>query len=119
MPNYAQITLIGHLGKDAEIKFTPTGTPVTMFSLAVTEKYKENKSTSWFKITLFSDKLTQYLTKGKPVMIIGVPKMETWEKDGQKHAALKIIADKIVFLGDGTGQRQSQQEQIDSEDVPF
>jgi len=101
MPNYAQITLIGHLGRDAETKFSQGGNPITNFSLAVTEKYKENKTTSWFNVTLFSDKLTQYLTKGKPIMVVGTPKMETWEKDGVKHTALKVIADKITFLGDG------------------
>lgn len=129
MPNFKQITLIGHLGKDAETKFLPSGTPVTIFSIAVTESYKDKKETSWFNITFFSDKLTQYLTKGKPIMLIGNPKMETWEKDGKKHTALKVIADKIVFLGDGDkSSREQKQDSVgietyqssyDPNDVPF
>jgi single-strand DNA-binding protein len=103
MPNQFTAHAIGHLGKDAEIKFLPDSTPVVKFNLAVTTGYGEKKITSWYSCSCFGSryqKLAQWLTKGKPVSIVGEQHIRPWTSDsGVKNVSVEIRVSDLVFLG--------------------
>lgn len=118
---------VGRLGKDPATAFTPDGTQVTKFSIAVDESYKnkfgeKNDKVEWVNIVTFG-KLAEicgnYLTKGKLVFIEGKLQTKTWEKDEQKHSMTQIVADTMKML-DGKKDEQPRADNGNPmEDVPF
>jgi single-strand DNA-binding protein len=105
---YQQITLIGNLGGDPEMRYTPSGVPVTSFSMAVTRNWtgqdgQRQEKTIWFRITAWrklAETASQYLTKGSKVLVVGTleePRAYT-DRDGNLRAALEVTADTIRFL---------------------
>lgn len=135
MPYYAQATVMGHLGKDAETKFLGNGKAITEFSVAVSEKRKDEKVTSWFAVKVWGDLpdwKVRELTKGALVMVAGRLSVETWEKDGRSGSKTVITADPFggvnVFGNSGesgggaVSQPRAQQAQsaaIGDDDLPF
>jgi single-strand DNA-binding protein len=122
MSSLNQVMLIGNVGKEAEMRFTPSGKPVTSFSVAVNSKYGENESTEWFNIITWNElaeTCNQYITKGQQVFVEGRLQTRSWESDdGQRHYKTEVIANKVMFLG----QRKQSEEttpEIDEEDIPF
>ncbi|OGQ50794.1 MAG: single-stranded DNA-binding protein [Deltaproteobacteria bacterium RIFCSPLOWO2_02_FULL_53_8] len=116
-----RVILIGNLGKDPEIRYTPAGMAVAKFSLATSETrtkdgHKEEK-TEWHNIVAFgklAEICGEYLSKGKQIYIEGKIQYESWEdKDGTKKYMTKIIADQMRMLGSkdsgGPGKTQSSQ----------
>src|SRR5574343_1109074 len=103
MPNFASITLIGHLGRDAEVKFRANGTPVTRLTLAGTTGIGEKKITTWYKASAFGDryqKIAQWMTKGRPVTIVGEPCAREWMSDsGVSHTDIEVRVNDVVLLG--------------------
>ena len=103
MPNLAQITLIGHLGRDVETKYLPSGDPVAEFSVATTMKRKSGDVPTWWKCSAFgktAEIASQYLAKGDAVMVIGTAYNEPWQdKDGADRLTLRCMVDRIVLLG--------------------
>lgn len=104
-----KVILIGRLGKDPELKYTPSGTPVTKFSLATDSSYKDSggdrqQRTEWHNIVTWN-KLAeicgQYLTKGKQIYIEGRIQSRQWEdkQTGAKRTAYEIIANQMIMLG--------------------
>jgi len=103
-----KVILIGRLGKDPEVKYTPSGAPVAKFSLATDEAFKDRsgeqqKRTEWHNIIAWN-KLAeicgQYLTKGKQVYIEGSIRSRQWEDQaGNKRTAYEIIARTMQMLG--------------------
>jgi single-strand DNA-binding protein len=100
--------VIGNLGRDAEVKVTPSGQSVASFSVATTETWtkdgEKKEKTEWHRIVLWgktADALQPYLTAGKQVYVEGQLQTRQWEKDGQKHYSTEIRADRIVLLGGG------------------
>lgn len=103
-----KVILVGHLGKDPEISYTPAGLAVTKFSLATSETRKKDgqkeEKTEWHNIIVF-DKLAeicgQYLTKGKLVYISGRIQTRSWDdkKDGTKKYMTEILANEMQMLG--------------------
>lgn len=99
-------TLIGNLGKDPELKYTPQGTPVATFSIATSSRYKDKQGewqdkTEWHNITAWqrlAEICGQYLHKGSKVYIEGRIETQSWEKDGQKHYKTVIIAQELIML---------------------
>src|SRR5437016_2756570 len=111
MADYNRVILIGRLTRDPELRYIPSGTAVTEIGLAVNDRRK-NQSGEWTEETQFIDITlwgrtaeiaTEYLTKGSPVFIEGRLKLDRWEKDGQKHSKLKVVGDKLQFLGGKEG----------------
>ena len=102
MPNYSSITLVGHLGRDAESR-AAGNTTVVKFSIAVTRKRKETETTAWFNCSWFGDrayKVAQYLTKGKAVLVTGeLYEHEYDAKDGTKKKSLEVDVRDVVLLG--------------------
>lgn len=103
---FNQALLIGHVTKDPETRYTPTGTAVTSFTVATNHKYKKGdetvEETFFGDITVFgklAENCGQYLHKGSKVMVIGRLKTESWEtEEGQKRSKTKIIANEVKFM---------------------
>ena len=94
MGSMNRVTLIGHLGRDAELKTTPAGVSVASFSIATSESWTDKASgekkeqTEWHRCVLWgkqADSLSRYLVKGKQVAVEGKLTTRSYEKDGQKH----------------------------------
>ena len=110
MGSVNKVILVGNLGRDAELRYTPGGAPVATLNLATTEVWNDKTSgqkqekTEWHRIVLWgksAESLSEYLTKGKQIFVEGRLQTRQWEKDGQKHYTTEIKADRIVLLGGG------------------
>lgn len=103
MPNFAQVTLIGHLGLDPETKTTPSGDTVTSFSLATTRKRKDGEITTWWRCTMWGKRgetIRQYLGKGDPILVTGEPCLRTYTtKDGREGQAMEVEVRDWTFVG--------------------
>ncbi|MFN0100752.1 MAG: single-stranded DNA-binding protein [Bryobacteraceae bacterium] len=101
-----KVILVGHLGKDAETKFTPAGVSFTRFSVATSRRWKDQQTgdwkeeTDWHNISLWrAENLAQYLTKGKQVYVEGRLQTRSYEdKDGQKKYSTEVVADDVILL---------------------
>ena len=100
MPNHANITIVGHLGKDPLLE-THGEYTTCRFSVAVSRKRKEQELTTWWNVTAWrkdAEYAAKYLKKGDPVLVMGEPYLDEYEKDGQKHQMLKIEALRVSSL---------------------
>lgn len=117
------VVLEGHIGRDAETKFTPTGKSVTTFSLATSYKRGGNEQTDWHNIEAWDkEKIADYLKKGKRVAVTGRIQYESWEKDGEKKYKTKIVVNEIDLLSpkDPSAARSEGTTPTGTEDdVPF
>jgi len=100
-----QVTLVGRTGKDAEVKYIASGTAVANVSVATTEKWKKDgqakERTEWHNVTFWGNLAEiagEYLKKGTLVYVQGKLQYDEWEKDGQKHRGVKVVADKMQML---------------------
>ncbi|HAO22962.1 MAG: hypothetical protein BWK80_38700 [Desulfobacteraceae bacterium IS3] len=113
MAGLCKAVLIGHLGRDPEVRYTPDGLAVANFSLAASEKVKIKgefqEKTEWFKITAFGklgEICGQYLSKGRQVYVEGrLQSSEYTDKEGNKRFSLEVVANTIQML-DSKGQAQ-------------
>jgi single-strand DNA-binding protein len=112
MGSVNKVILVGNLGRDAELKFTPSGFPISSFSLATTDRRKDKdnnwqEKTEWHRIKLLgkqAESLQDYLKKGKQIYVEGRLETRSWDdKDGQKKYMTEILADRIQLLG-GRGE---------------
>lgn len=111
-----KVMIIGRLGNDPELKYTPQGQAVCSMTLATDESYKAKdgnmvNKVEWHRIVLWrflAENAGKYLKKGSQVYIEGKLQTRMWEKDGQKHYTTEIVADEMTFLG---GKSDSQQQQ--------
>jgi single-strand DNA-binding protein len=102
-----KVILIGHLGRDAETKFTPGGTSVTKFSVATNRRWKDQQSgewkeeTNWTNVTLWrGENVAPYLLKGTQLYVEGRLQTRSYEdKDGKKVWATDVVAEDVVLLG--------------------
>lgn len=112
-----KVMLIGHLGKDPELSYIPSGAAVCKFSLATNESYKGDdgnwvEKTEWHNITAWrklAEICSQYLKKGSKVYLEGKLQTETYEKDGKKNYYTKIVASEMVML-DSKGAQSGEYE---------
>jgi single-strand DNA-binding protein len=111
--SFNKIILVGNLGRDPELRYTPDGTPVCSFSLATNEKRRDratgenNDVTTWFRVTLWrrqAEVAQQYLTRGKPVYIEGRLRVEEYtDRDGKTRHSLEVTATDMQFIGSARG----------------
>jgi single-strand DNA-binding protein len=102
-----RVTLLGHLGKDAETKFTPNGVSRSTFTVATNRRWKDQQSgewkdeTEWHNVVLWrGENLANYLLKGKQVYVEGRLQTRSYEdKDGQKRFFTEVVADDLILLG--------------------
>ena len=123
------INLTGRLTKDAELSFLPgTGTPKVTFTLAVDRNYqkdKNNKKVDFIPMEMIgshTEKLAEYLTKGKMILTIGELNIDQYEKDGQKKSFTKVKVERLEFLGGGKQEYDPKgrfEEVLDDNELPF
>ncbi len=109
--SFNQVTLMGNLTRDPELRTTPNGASVCSFSLALNRSYK-NAEGSWTEATDFIDivawgplgeRVAQYLTKGRPALVAGRLQSRSWEQDGNKRSKVEVVAQDVTFLGGAPG----------------
>ncbi|MCZ6867478.1 MAG: single-stranded DNA-binding protein [Dehalococcoidia bacterium] len=129
-----KIMVIGNLGTDPEMKYTPNGKAVTTFRLATNRTYRgddgeQREETEWFTVVAWdklAEQVNQYLTKGRRAYIEGRFRSRRWEsQDGQPRSVNEIIASSVLFLDQGTAPGDSTVNGGDAEgalepdDLPF
>ena len=120
-----KVMVIGHLGKDPEMRYTPSGRPVTTFSVAVSRSWntadgERRSETEWFNIVAWgnlAEICKQYLHKGQQVYIEGRLQTRRWEdKEGQKHTSVEVVANEMMMLGDRRDNSGQSQESDETDD---
>jgi single-strand DNA-binding protein len=146
--SFNKIIVVGNLGRDPELRYTPQGTPVCSFTVATNEKRKDRAGemqdfTTWFRVTLWgrqAETASQYLTKGRPVYIEGRLRLEEWtDRDGKQRYTLEVHATEMQFIGGGRGDeaattaaatsggatrsaqadQQTTEPELSDDDIPF
>ena len=109
---YQKTVVVGHLGRDPEMRYTPSGVPVTSFSVATTRKWtnangEQQEKTTWFRVTCWrklAESTAQYLQKGRLVLVEGDVEASAWtDREGAARASLELTATTVRFLG-GRGE---------------
>lgn len=108
MASYNKVILMGNLTADPEVRFTGSGRAVAQLRLAVNEVYKNAEGerverADYFDIDVWGpqgENCGKYLSKGRPVLVDGRLRLETWEtENNEKRSKVKVIADRVQFLG--------------------
>ena len=120
-----KVMVIGHLGRDPEMRYTPSGRPVTTFTVAVSRSWntadgERRSETEWFNIVAWgnlAEICKQYLHKGQQVYIEGRLQTRQWEdKEGQKHKNVEVVANEMMMLGDRRDNSKKSDESKQEED---
>ena len=141
MASFNQVTLLGHLTRDPQIKPLPGGSSVVEFGVAVNRKYKtaggeQRQEVTFVDCAAFGKQgevIGKYLTKGKPIFLTGRLKLDSWEKDGQKRSKISVVVEQFQFVGAREGgvsgggapggaqgeQPFGNEEQFKDGDIPF
>ncbi|MEN6409360.1 MAG: single-stranded DNA-binding protein [Anaerolineaceae bacterium] len=104
-----KVMVIGHLGRDPEMRYTPSGRPVTTFNVATSRTWntsdgERHTETEWFSVVTWgnlAEICKQYLTKGQQIYVEGRLQTRRWEdNEGVKHSSVEIVANEMMILGD-------------------
>ncbi len=104
-----KVQIIGHLGRDPEMRYTPSGRPVTTFTVAVSRSWntvdgERHNETEWFNVVAWgnlAEICKQYLNKGQQVYVEGRLQTRRWDdKEGAKHTSVEVVANEMMMLGD-------------------
>jgi single-strand DNA-binding protein len=138
--SFNKVILVGNLGRDPELRYTPQGTPVCAFTLATNERRRDKAgefqdTTTWFRVTLWgrqAETASQYLTKGRPVYIEGRLRVDEWtDRDGRSRYTLEVHATDMHFIGGGRDDNPANREEtspptshkpepeLGDDDIPF
>jgi len=135
MASLNKVMIIGNVGSEPEMRFTPNGNPVTSFRVATNHIYttpdgERKQETEWFSVVAWgrlAEQCNQFLTKGRLVYAEGRLRTRSWEtQDGQKHYRTEVIANRVTFLDrqataalpeDKIGEAEAGE--IEPEDIPF
>ena len=116
MGSVNKVILVGNLGRDAELRYTPGGAAVATLNMATTEVWNDKQGqrqekTEWHRVILWgkqAESLQEYLTKGKQIYVEGRLQTRQWDdKDGNKRYTTEVKADRITLLGGGGGGGRS------------
>jgi len=128
-----KVMIIGKLGRDPEMRYTPNGKPVTSFSVATNRSWvnaegERCEDTEWFNVVAWgnlAEICKQYLTKGQQVYIEGRLQTRGWEdQDGKKHYRTELVASEMIILGERKGHRVAEEPpgseaELESGEFPF
>ena len=112
MASYNRVILVGNLTRDPELRYIASGTPVTEIGLAVNDRRKNAngewvEETQFIEVTLWArtaEVASEYLSKGRPVLIEGRLKFDTWEsREGEKRSKLRVVGERLQMLGSRGG----------------
>ncbi|MBI3287018.1 MAG: single-stranded DNA-binding protein [Chloroflexi bacterium] len=128
---YQRVVLVGHLGADPEMRYTPNGNPVTTFRVATNRRWTDGEGnpqeeTTWFRVVAWgklAETTNQYLSKGRLVLVDGAIQTRSWEdQSGQSRQSWEVRANTVKFLG-GREERIAESPEIAAEaveeDIPF
>jgi len=134
MASLNRVMIIGNVGTDPEMRFTPNGNPVTSFRLATSRVYttpegERRQETEWFTVVTWNrlaENCNQFLTKGQRAYVEGRLHTRSWEgQDGQKRSRVEIIANRVLFLDRQpvasvpTEPTEAPAEELEPDDLPF
>ena len=136
MADLNRVFLLGNLTRDPELRYMPSGSPVTNFGLATNRFYtgqdgQKKQETTFVDIEAFgrtAELCSQYLSKGRQVLIEGRLKFRSWEtQEGQRRSKLGVVAERVTFLGGRGGSDGGEKTDLgeeprfkpDDDDVPF
>ena len=126
-----KVMIIGNLGRDPEMRYTPSGRPVTTFSVATSRSWNTSEGekrieTEWFNVVAWSslaEICKQHLTKGQQVYIEGRLQTRHWDDaEGTKHTSVEIVANEMIILGerrDTSETTASETEPVEEDEFPF
>lgn len=122
-----KVMIIGHLGRDPEMRFTPSGRPVATFSVAVSRTWNSSSGerrskTEWFKVVAWgnlAEICKKFLTKGKQVYVEGRLETRHWEdKEGQKRTTVEVVANEMTMLGERRDKNSDAEDDAPLESPP-
>jgi single-strand DNA-binding protein len=120
--------IIGNLGRDPEMRYTPSGRPVTTFSVAANRQYtnaegEKQTETEWFNVVAWgklAEICNQYLAKGRQVYIEGRLQTRQWEDaQGTRHTSVEIVANEMIMLGSRPSEDETESEAPEEDEFPF
>ncbi len=124
-----KVMIIGHLGRDPEMRYTPSGRPVTTFSVATTRTWntadgERREETEWFNVVAWgslAEICNQHLRKGQQVYLEGRLQTRRWDdQEGRKHFATELVAQEMIVLGERReGTPTFEAAPGDEEDYPY
>ena len=128
-----KVMIIGRLGRDPEMRYTPSGRPVTTFSVATSRSWNTSEGerrteTEWFNVVAWgnlAEICKQYLNKGQQVYVEGRLQTRYWDDaEGNKHSSTEIVANEMIMLGDRRDNNQHLEEEenfasADDDEFPF
>ena len=124
-----KVMIIGHLGRDPEMRYTPSGRPVTNFSVATSRSWntsdgERRTETEWFNVVAWgnlAEICNQYLVKGQQVYVEGRLQSRSWEdNDGKRHTAVEIVANEMIMLEKPkSSDEQSDETETNEDEFPF
>lgn len=131
---FQQTLVVGRVGRDPEMRFTPGGVPVTNFSVAVDRRWTDasgqvQEKVTWFRVVCWrklAEVVAEYAKKGQRLLVVGEIDASAWtDRDGSPRASLELTADRVRFLGDreasdeGKPPPDAGKEDAAGEDLPF
>ena len=135
MASLNKVMIIGNLGSEPEMRFTPNGNPVTSFRVATNRRYttadgERKEETEWFAVVAWgklAEQCNQFLTKGRRVYVEGQLSTRSWEsQDGQRHYRTEVVAEQALFLDRGAAAPLTEEKvaetgnvQLEPEDNSF
>ncbi|HKY34036.1 MAG TPA: single-stranded DNA-binding protein [Candidatus Polarisedimenticolia bacterium] len=142
MASVNKVILVGHLGRDPELRYTPGGSAVANFTLATNDMWtdkagEKQERTEWHRIVVWGKQAEiagQYLQKGKQVFIEGSLQTREWnDRDGNKRQTTEVRAQRVIMLGRGEGRAEAagqrgavpdmdqgpEQPPVSDDDIPF
>lgn len=124
----SKVILVGNLGSDPEMRYTPNGKAVTSFRMATSRRYttsagETKEETDWFRVSVWgkqAEQCNQYLSKGRQVYVEGRLHARNWEgQDGQMRTSLEVTAERVLFLDRRAPASLPEEGELEPEDLPF
>jgi single-strand DNA-binding protein len=128
MASLNKIMLIGNVGSDPEMRYTPSGKAVTSFRMATNYRYmgsdgERREETEWFRVSVWgkqAESCNQFLSKGRRVYVEGRLRSRNWEgQDGQMRTSLEVSANRVIFLDRAAPVSLPEEGELEPEDLPF
>ena len=128
MASLNKIMLIGNVGSDPEMRYSPNGKAVTSFRMATNYRYagsdgERREETEWFRVSVWgrqAESCNQFLSKGKRIYVEGRLRSSSWEgQDGQMRTSLEVSANRVIFLDRVTPASLPEEGDLEPQDLPF
>ncbi len=128
MASLNKIMLIGNVGSDPEMRYSPNGKAVTSFRMATNYRYagsdgEQREETEWFRVSVWgrqAESCNQFLSKGKRIYVEGRLRSSSWEgQDGQMRTSLEVSANRVIFLDRVAPASLPEEGDLEPQDLPF